>query len=121
MPMGVRHSDGEESPVIVTTGNDIAGHEIVEVIGPVFGLTVRSRHIGTQIGAALKSLVGGELAGVTKTLVESRDEAMGRMIEAAADAGADGILAMRFDAASMGDLWAEICAYGTAVRLAPAT
>jgi len=101
--------------VIISTMNDLPGHRVTEVLGEVFGVTVRSRHVGSQIGAGLKSLVGGELRGMTKALVETRQEAQQRLIEEAAELGADAILAMRFDATEIGGGWQEICAYGTAV------
>jgi uncharacterized protein YbjQ (UPF0145 family) len=102
--------------MIVTTMNDIPGYEVDEVFGEVMGLTVRSRNIGSQIGAGLKSLVGGELKGMTKALTDSRQQVMERMIEEAEAKGANAIIAMRFDTSEMGGQWTEICAYGTAVR-----
>ena len=102
--------------MIVTTMNDIPGYEVDEVYGEVMGLTVRSRNIGSQIGASLKSILGGELKGMTKALIESRQQVMERMIEEAQGKGADAIVAMRFDTSEMGSNWTEICAYGTAVR-----
>ena len=80
------------------------------------GLTVRSRNAFSQVGAGLKSLVGGELKGMTKALVESREQVIQRMVEEAEAKGADAIVAMRFDTSEMGGQWTEICAYGTAVR-----
>ena len=105
--------------MIVSTMNDLPGFEVTEVIGEVFGLTVRSRHIGSQVGAGLKSLVGGELKGYTKTLVDSRLQAQQRLVDEAASRGADAILAMRYDATEIGGGWQEICAYGTAVKVRP--
>lgn len=103
--------------MIVTTMNDVPGYEVDEVYGEVMGLTVRSRHIGSQIGAQLKSIVGGELKGMTKSLIDSRRDVMQRMIEEAEAKGANAIIAMRFDTSEMGPNWTEICAYGTAVRV----
>lgn len=103
--------------MLITTANDFPGHEITETLGEVFGLTIRSRNIGSQIGAGLKSIVGGELRGMTKNLVESRNLAMERMKEEASAKGADAIVAMRFDTSEMGNNWTEICAYGTAVKV----
>lgn len=97
--------------------NDIPGYEIAEVIGEVFGLTVRSRNVGSQFGAALKSLAGGELKGMTKNLVASREEVIGRMVEEAEAKGANAVIAMRFDTSEMGGNWTEICAYGTAIKI----
>jgi uncharacterized protein YbjQ (UPF0145 family) len=103
--------------VIVTTMNDIPGYEVDEVFGEVMGLTVRSRNVGSQIGAGLKSIIGGELKGMTKSLVQSRQQVMERMAEEAEAKGANAIIAMRFDTSEMGGNWTEICAYGTAVRV----
>ena len=102
--------------MLITTTNDIPGYAIDEVYGEVFGLTVRSRNIGSQFGAGLKSLVGGELKGMTKALVDSRNDVIARMVEEAEAKGANAVVAMRFDTSEMGGTWTEICAYGTAVR-----
>jgi uncharacterized protein YbjQ (UPF0145 family) len=106
--------------MIISTMNDLPGYEIEEVMGEVFGLTVRSRNVGSQIGASFKSLVGGELKGMTKMLAEGRDHATERLVEQAESKGANAILAFRFDTSELGNTWTEICAYGTAVRLRPA-
>jgi uncharacterized protein YbjQ (UPF0145 family) len=103
--------------MIVTTMNDIPGYQIEDVFGEVMGLTVRSRNLGSQIGAGLKSIVGGELKGMTTALIDSRKQVMERMIEEAEARGANAIIAMRFDTSDMGGNWTEICAYGTAVRV----
>jgi uncharacterized protein YbjQ (UPF0145 family) len=103
--------------MIVTTMNDIPGYEVDEVYGEVMGLTVRSRNLGSQIGAGLKSIVGGELKGMTTALVDSRQQVRERMVEEAEALGANAIIAMRFDTSDMGGNWTEICAYGTAVRV----
>ena len=106
--------------MLITTANDLPGYEIVETLGEVFGLTVRSRNIGSQLGAGLKSVFGGELKGMTKALVDSREQVIARMVEEAEKRGANAVVAMRFDTSEMGDTWTEICAYGTAVRIARA-
>jgi uncharacterized protein YbjQ (UPF0145 family) len=103
--------------VIITTTNDLPGYEVEEVLGEVFGLTVRSRNVGSQIGAGLKSLVGGELKGMTKALADSRAQVIERLTEEAQSRGGNAVLAMRFDTSEMGGTWTEICAYGTAVRV----
>src|SRR3954451_17613856 len=103
--------------MIVTTMNDIPGYTVDEVFGEVMGLTVRSRNIGSQIGAGFKSMLGGELKGMTKALIDSRHQVMERMIEEAEAKGANAIVAMRFDTSEMGGQWTEICAYGTAVKI----
>lgn len=102
--------------MIIVTTNDLPRYEVVEVFGEVFGLTVRSRNVGSQIGASLKSLAGGELKGMTKMLAEGREQATERLIEEAEGKGANAILAFRFDSSELGTTWTEICAYGTAVR-----
>ncbi|MGK5632392.1 YbjQ family protein [Streptomyces sp. URMC 123] len=109
-----------DSDVLVVTTNDVPGYRVERVIGEVFGLTVRSRHVGSQIGAGLKSLVGGELRGLTKTLVETRNQAMERLVDQARARGANAVLMMRFDVSSGADVGTEVCAYGTAVVIAPA-
>ena len=103
--------------MIITTTNDLPGYEVEEVLGEVFGLTVRSRNVGSQLGAGLKSLVGGELKGMTKALADSRAQVIERLTEEAQSRGGNAILAMRFDTSEMGGTWTEICAYGTAVRV----
>lgn len=107
--------------MLVVTTNDIPGWEIQRVCGEVFGLTVRSRNAFSQMGAGFKSLVGGELKGMTSNLINSRNEVMGRMLDAARERGGNAVVAMRFDTSEMGDTWTEICAYGTAVVAVPVT
>ena len=102
--------------MLITTGNDLPGYQVTEVLGEVFGLTVRSRNVGSQLGASFKSLVGGELKGMTKMLAEGRDHATERLVQEAEAKGADAIIAFRFDTSELGSTWTEICAYGTAVR-----
>jgi uncharacterized protein YbjQ (UPF0145 family) len=102
--------------MLITTANDLPGYEVTETLGEVFGLTVRSRNIGSQLGAGLKSIMGGELKGMTKALVDSREQVIQRMVDEAEARGADAIVAMRFDTSEMGTNWTEICAYGTAVK-----
>ena len=106
--------------MIVTTMNDLPGYLVDEVYGEVMGLTVRSRNLGSQLGAGFKSILGGELKGMTKALVDSREQVIARMVEEAEKRGANAVVAMRFDTSEMGDTWTEICAYGTAVRIARA-
>ena len=96
--------------------NDLPGYEVTEVLGEVFGLTVRSRHVGAQMAAGFKSLAGGELRGMTKMLTQSRTEAQDRLAEAAQHRGADAVLAMRFDTSEF-QTGQEMCAYGTAVKI----
>ncbi len=102
--------------MLIATTNEIPGFEIDEVYGEVFGLTVRSRNVGAQLGAGLKSIIGGELKGMTKALTESREQVIERMTAEAEAKGANAIVAFRFDTSELGSTWTEICAYGTAVR-----
>lgn len=97
--------------------NDLPGYTVDDVLGEVFGLTVRSRNVGSQIGASLKSIVGGELKGMTKMLAEGRLHAQERLVEEAEAKGANAVLAFRFDTSELGSTWTEICAYGTAVSV----
>ena len=103
--------------MIISTMNDLPGYSIDEVFGEVFGLTVRSRNVGSQIGASLKSLVGGELKGMTKMLSQGRLSAQQRLEEEAEAKGANAVIAFRFDTSELGSTWTEICAYGTAVKV----
>jgi uncharacterized protein YbjQ (UPF0145 family) len=118
--MGIEDFGGGQeqgADILVVTTNDAPGFRVERVIGEVFGLTVRSRHLGSQIGAGLKSMVGGELKGLTKTLVETRNQAMQRLVEQARARGANAVLAMRFDVSEAADVGTEVCAYGSAVVL----
>ncbi|MEU0832856.1 YbjQ family protein [Streptomyces sp. NPDC056231] len=115
--MGIEDYGGgqtTQSDVLVVTTNDAPGYRVTRVIGEVFGLTVRSRHLGSQIGAGLKSMIGGELKGLTKTLVQTRNQAMDRLVEQAKARGANAVLMMRFDVTESADAGTEVCAYGTA-------
>jgi uncharacterized protein YbjQ (UPF0145 family) len=97
--------------------NDVPGYAIDEVLGEVYGLTVRSRNLGSQIGAGLKSIIGGELKGMTKALSDSRDQVTERLVQEAEAKGANAVIAFRFDTSEIGGNWTEICAYGTAIRV----
>ncbi len=103
--------------IIVTTMNDIPGRKVKKILGVVRGNTVRSRNIGRDIMAGFKTIVGGEIGTFTELVNQSRDEAYNRMVHKAIDLGADGIIAMRFDASSVLKNTSEILAYGTAVKL----
>jgi uncharacterized protein YbjQ (UPF0145 family) len=111
-----RGFESHQPLLIIVTTNDLPGYEIEEVFGEVFGLTVRSRNVGSQIGASLKSLAGGELKGMTKMLAEGRGHATERLVEEAEAKGANAILAFRYDSSELGTTWTEICSYGTAVK-----
>ena len=103
--------------MLITTMNDVPGHDIVEVYGEVFGLTVRSRNLVSQIGSSVKAIFGGELKGMTQALTDSRLQVIERMTAEAEAKGANAIIAMRFDTSEMGPNWTEICAYGTAAKI----
>ena len=105
--------------MIIVTTNDLPGYRITRVIGEVSGLTVRTRHIGAQLGASLKALGGGELRGLTKQLQETRNEALTRLGETASAAGANAVLAMRYDSNELQGTYQEVLAYGTAVVAEP--
>lgn len=105
--------------MIVVTTQDIAGHEITEVKGQVFGVVVRSRGLGGNIAAGLRSLVGGEIREYTQLLEEARRHAADRMVENATSMGANAVVAMRFDSSEIGQTMSEIVAYGTAVVIEP--
>lgn len=105
--------------ILVVTTNDVPGYEVTHVYGEVFGLMVRSRNLISNIGAGLKSIVGGEIGAYTKLLSDSRIEAMERMKKAAAEKGANAVLMMRFDTGDIGNSMNEVAAYGTAVTIRP--
>ena len=109
----------ERTAMLISTMNDVPGYKVTSVLGEVFGLTVRSRNVGSQFGAAFKSLAGGELKGMTKNLQLSREDVVNRMVTEAEARGGNAVLAMRFDTSEMGGNWTEICAYGTAVVIEP--
>lgn len=103
--------------MLISTMNDVPGHQIEEVFGEVFGLTVRSRGVKGQLGASFKSILGGELGSLTEMLHEGRQEAIERMVAEAEAKGANAIIAMRFDSSEMMEMGTEVVAYGTAVRI----
>ena len=104
--------------MIVVNTEFVTGKRIVEIKGLVQGNTVRAKHVGRDIAASLKNLFGGELGGYTELLVESRREAMARMIAQAEQLGANGVLNVRFATSSITAGAAELYCYGTAVVLA---
>ena len=101
--------------MIVTPSAEVAGHRVVRTFGLVTGNTIRARHIGKDILAGLKNIVGGELKGYTALLNESRSEALDRMVEQARAAGANAIVNIRFSTSNIAAGAAEVMAYGTAV------
>jgi uncharacterized protein YbjQ (UPF0145 family) len=107
------------SPLLVVTTNEVPGFEIIKVHGDVFGLTVRARNYFSNLGASFRTVVGGEVSGYTRLLADSRNDARGRLMDAARDLGANAVLGMRFDCNEIGGIMTEIAAYGTAVTLSP--
>ncbi len=104
----------------VATTAEIAGSVVSETLGLVRGSTVRAKHVGTDIVAGLKNLVGGEVKGYSSLMAGAREQALDRMIEEARGLGADAVIGMRFETSQIMGGAAEIVAYGTAVRLHPA-
>jgi uncharacterized protein YbjQ (UPF0145 family) len=103
--------------MIVATTENVAGYRVRETKGQVFGVVVRSRGLGGNIMAGLRSLGGGEITEYTQMLEEARKHAVDRMVSNAQVMGADGIVMMRFDSSEIGQTMSEIVAYGTAVTL----
>ncbi|WP_027339603.1 YbjQ family protein [Halonatronum saccharophilum] len=103
--------------MLIITNDQIAGKEIKETLGLVRGNTIRAKHIGNDIMAGLKNLVGGEVKAYTKMITDAREEAIKRMEREAVDLGADAIINVRFTTSQVMQGAAEILAYGTAVKL----
>ena len=101
--------------MIIVTSEYVAGYKVVETKGQVFGLVVRSRGIGGNVMAGLRSIVGGEINEYTQMLEEARRHATDRMVQNAQAMGANAIVMMRFDSSEIGQTMSEIVAYGTAV------
>lgn len=105
--------------MIVTPAAGIAGHRIVKTLGLVRGSTIRARHLGRDILAVMKNLVGGEIEEYTKMMAEAREQAYGRMIAEAAELGANAITDVRFATSFMMRSASEILVYGNAVLVKP--
>ncbi|MBT3642662.1 YbjQ family protein [archaeon] len=103
--------------MIISTVNEIPGKKIVENLGVVKGNTVRARNIGRDIGAGLKSIIGGEVKTYTEMIKQSREEALNRMINEALEKGADAVVGVRFMTSMIMQGASEMLAYGTAVKL----
>lgn len=103
--------------VIITTTDFIPGREIEKVIGVVSGNSIRAKHIGKDIVAGLRTVVGGEITEYTEMLSESRREALQRMMEDAQSVGADAVINIRYSTSTVMTGAAEMLAYGTAVKL----
>lgn len=106
--------------MLVATTESVAGHRTVTTLGQVFGLVVRSRGLGGNIVASLRTIVGGEIHEYTQLLEETRKQALDRMVRNATVMGANAVVMMRFDSTEIGQSMSEIVAYGTAVIVEPA-
>jgi len=107
----------DNDTVLVSTMNDVPGYKVVAVYGEVFGLICRARNAFSNIGAGLRTILGGEVGGYTQLLSDSREQAIERLRQAAMEKGGNAVLAMRFDCNEIGNIMSEIAAYGTAVRI----
>jgi len=105
--------------MLVTTTENVRGQRVKTVLGQVFGVVVRSRGLGGNIMAGLRSIVGGEIHEYTQLLEQTRRQAIDRMVRNATAMGANGVVMMRFDSSEIGQTMSEIVAYGTAVVLEP--
>jgi uncharacterized protein YbjQ (UPF0145 family) len=111
--------NGEGGMIVATTEN-VAGHRAVECFGQVFGVVVRSRSIGGNLAAAIRSIGGGEIKEYTTLVEETRRHAIDRLVTNATAMGANAVVMMRFDSGEIGQTMSEVVAYGTAVRVEPA-
>lgn len=116
---GPEQPERDSKPMLIVTTNEVPGHRIAEVHGDVFGLIVRARNYFSNLGASFRTVAGGEVAGYTKLLTDSRNQARERMWREARARGANAVVAMRFDCNEIGDLMSEVVAYGTAVTVEP--
>jgi len=107
----------ERMGILLSNTENIPGHRVVQILGVAMGNTVRAKHLGKDIGAALKNIVGGELRGYTEMLSDARREATNRMINDAKEMGADAVINIRYMTSSIMKSAAELFAYGTAVKL----
>jgi uncharacterized protein YbjQ (UPF0145 family) len=105
--------------MLVSTTENLAGHKTKQTLGQVFGLVVRSRGLGGNIVASLRTIVGGEIHEYTQLLEETRKQALDRMVRNASLMGANAVVMMRFDSTEIGQSMSEIVAYGTAVIVEP--
>jgi uncharacterized protein YbjQ (UPF0145 family) len=105
--------------MIVTTTENVPGHKVVRTLGQVFGVVVRSRGIGGNITASLRSIVGGEIPEYTRLVEDTRRHAIDRLVANAVEMGANAVVMMRFDSGEIAQAMNEVVAYGTAVILDP--
>ena len=99
--------------ILISTMNDVSGYRVIAVYGEVFGLTARARNLFSNVGASLRTVVGG----YTKRLTSSREQAVERLRQATRGRGGNAVIAMRFDANEIGGMISEVVAYGTAVTI----
>jgi uncharacterized protein YbjQ (UPF0145 family) len=118
--LGSGQVERDSQPVLIVTTNEVPGYRITQVHGDVFGLIVRARNYFSNLGASFRTLAGGEVAGYTQLLTDSRNQARERMWREARARGANAVVAMRFDCNEIGDIMSEVVAYGTAVTVEPA-
>ena len=109
----------QQATVLVTTTERPAGYEVKQALGQVFGVVVRSRSIGGNLAAALRSIGGGEIKEYTALVEETRRHAIDRLVTNASAMGANAVVMMRFDSGEIGQTMSEVVAYGTAVRVEP--
>ncbi|MFL5758482.1 MAG: heavy metal-binding domain-containing protein [Thermomicrobiales bacterium] len=107
--------------MLIATTERVAGFRVVQTLGEVFGVVVRSRGLGGNIMAGLRSIAGGEIKEYTHLLEETRTQAIERMVAHAQERGANAVVMMRFDSSSISSSMSEIVAYGTAVKIEPET
>lgn len=105
--------------MIIATTENVAAREVTECLGQVFGVVVRSRGLGGNIIAGLRSIIGGEIKEYSALVEDARRQAIDRLVVNAALMGADAVVMMRFDSGSIGQTMNEVVAYGTAVKLRP--
>lgn len=103
--------------IIITTGFEVPGREVAEILGVAQGNTVRARNVGRDFAAGLKNIVGGEIGTYTKMINHARDEAYNRMVNNATEMGADAVIGVRFTTSAIVQGASELLAYGTAVKL----
>ncbi|MEM0161193.1 MAG: heavy metal-binding domain-containing protein [Thermoplasmata archaeon] len=105
----------DEKEIVMVTVNYVPGKKITQVIGPIWGITVRSRGLGQNIAAYFRSWAGGEIGLYTKMLSDARKTAMDRLRESAKELGANAVIEIRFDTSEISKVMNEVVAYGTAV------
>ena len=109
----------QQQKILIATTNDIAGYDVIEYKGLVWGITVRCKNVGADVGAGCKQIFGGEIEAYTAMAEEARQQALERMTQSARRLGANAVLRVAFDAGGGGGGAATMTAYGTAVIIAP--